>query len=788
MRWKEVSIPKKISLGFGVMVIIITAIATLNYVGVGRIVINAGQVIDGNKLKGELSQREVDHLNWARTLNRLLTDDSVTELGVETDDHQCALGKFLFGDNRKQAETLVPALAPIFQKIEEPHRKLHESAISIDQVFEQADPHLPSFLSEKIGDHLKWIMAVEETFLNNDVSISVETNHRLCRLGKWLYGEGGQSVTAEGPEMATLIEAIKSPHEKLHKSAVAIQAAYRPIHPGLLVTLMARLDDHRRWAQTVSERIMAKNKDLGVETNPALCAFGKFLTSDRAAQWMADFPELRRALTEVRGPHNRLHASAIAIEKALTRDDQARVINLYQRETIPNLEMVASIFESVIDIERQLVSANNEARHLFQTKTMPAFDETLPALQALKEKAEERLTGMQQANRIYTQQTEPALEETRGLLHRLIQTTNENIMTDEAMLSAARNTRFESIVIGIVGVLLGVFLAFVITRSIITVLKNLTSRLSANAEQVTAASGQVSAASQSLAEGASEQAASIEESSSSLEEMSSQTKQNADNAGQADNLMKDSHKAVDKAAQSMDAMSIAMADLSKSSEETMKIIKTIDEIAFQTNLLALNAAVEAARAGEAGAGFAVVADEVRNLAMRAAEAAKNTGGLIDGSVKQIEESAGLMKTTNEDFISVRESAQKVGELIGEIAAASKEQSQGIDQVNIAVSQMDKVTQQAAANAEESASSSEELNAQAEELMSMVKEFNTLVGGSSAMSNDSSRSGRRTHPHGINHSASHGGPTRNVGEKEQPPKPASNVEVFPMEDDEDFSNF
>jgi methyl-accepting chemotaxis protein len=172
----------------------------------------------------------------------------------------------------------------------------------------------------------------------------------------------------------------------------------------------------------------------------------------------------------------------------------------------------------------------------------------------------------------------------------------------------------------------------------------------------------------------------------------------------------------------------AMKEISKSSEETQKIVKTIDEIAFQTNLLALNAAVEAARAGEAGAGFAVVADEVRNLAMRAAEAAKNTSSLIDGSVKRIKDGTGLVDHTNGAFSEVAASSKKIADLVAEINAASTEQSQGIDQINKAVSEMDKVVQQNAATAEESASAAEEMNAQAEQMKAAIGELVGIIGG------------------------------------------------------------
>jgi methyl-accepting chemotaxis protein len=281
----------------------------------------------------------------------------------------------------------------------------------------------------------------------------------------------------------------------------------------------------------------------------------------------------------------------------------------------------------------------------------------------------------------------------------------------------------------VAGLLFGISYAVVSTRRIVGSIRSAIHGVSAGAERVDIYARQVSGASHSLAEGASEQASSIEETSASLEEMSSMTKQNADNAIEADNVMKEVNQIVGEADQSMSELTASIQDVSKASEETFKIIKTIDEIAFQTNLLALNAAVEAARAGEAGAGFAVVADEVRNLAIRATDAAKNTTDLIEGTVRKVKDGSTLVTKTGEAFTRVAESSGKVGDLVGEIAAASREQAQGIEQVNRAVGEMDKVVQQNAANSEESASSAEEMNVEAEKLKAIVEGLETMVDGS-----------------------------------------------------------
>jgi methyl-accepting chemotaxis protein len=295
-------------------------------------------------------------------------------------------------------------------------------------------------------------------------------------------------------------------------------------------------------------------------------------------------------------------------------------------------------------------------------------------------------------------------------------------------MAPARHITFVIVIIGVVLLALSATAVFFMTRSIAQPISHIAGDLNDASEQVAAASSQVASASQQLAEGASEQASALEETSSSLEEMSSMTRQNADHAAEAKGLMSEAKRIVEKVDAQMKNMVTAIHDVTKSSEETGKIIKTIDEIAFQTNLLALNAAVEAARAGEAGAGFAVVADEVRNLAMRAADAAKNTSTLIENTIATVKNSRELTQQTQEAFQENMEISIKVGRLIDEIAAASNEQAQGIGQIGKAVAEMDKVVQQTAANAEESASAAEEMNTQAVQMKQYVENLTGIVEG------------------------------------------------------------
>ena len=494
----------------------------------------------------------------------------------------------------------------------------------------------------------------------------------------------------------------------------------------LFVETIALLEDPEQEHEQLLEFLMTAFSDLKDASDQRKNLLYKELRDDFEVQAKVFAEELKLVTKKVR----------YAIRRELDTSD---TIQMAQMEGLIN-----HLLNSQLKIQQQINKSSAELH-----EAISALDTNLPL--KLKQKGEETRTKLEAQSAVAGKMVEEARKEVthkvelnnKVALQKFKDSVSDSKGFIQKSLDVSTNRTLKySLIVGSGCILMALFLGMLLTRSIILPINRIVKGLSDGADQVASAAGQLSAGSQQIADGASEQASSLEETSSSIEEISSTTRQNAENATHANQLMKETNLIVDKANVSMIELTNAIANISTSNKEVSKIIKTIDEIAFQTNLLALNAAVEAARAGEAGAGFAVVADEVRNLALRAADAARNTADLIEDTVQKVDHGSEIVSTTNEAFTEVASHASQAGELVNEIEAASNEQTRGIEQVNGAVVAMDKVTQQNTANAEESASSSQEMSEQAGQMRTMVVELMHIIGGDSRSSTTHDKSSQK----------------------------------------------
>jgi len=476
--FKNLSVSVKICLGFTIVIIALGAVVVLSFFGVGGIVDNAKEVIYGNGLGAQMIQKEVDHLNWVSQLTEFLSSDQGKTLDIQTDDHKCGFGKWLYSDDRIEVEKRVEGLAEILKSIEQPHLELHHSAIGIKNNFKYADPMLLGILADREVDHLNWATKIRDCIIFNKKEMTVATDPTRCALGKWLATEQAISAYEMGSDkFKSAWDKLITTHKKLHESAKEINSTYCQIHPGLSETLLTRLLDHKNWAAKVCKSIIDGDSELGgIQTDFTKCAYGKFIASENLKEISNGFPELKQIIVRSVEPHKKLHLSAIQIGEALSMEQDGKIEaeRVFAEETQKHLNEIESCFNDAMKAESALVDRQKAAMKMLQDTTEPLLKETLATLGAMKIAAEENLGGMNKANQIYSQATVPALQKVQSLLIAARQKVNQSVKSQEAMLlNGANVTKIKVGMIGVIGLVVGAFLAIIITRLIVKPLQKI---------------------------------------------------------------------------------------------------------------------------------------------------------------------------------------------------------------------------------------------------------------------------------------------------------------------------
>jgi methyl-accepting chemotaxis protein len=568
---------------------------------------------------------------------------------------------------------------------------------------------------QKIVDHLNWANELNKLLTDKNVNeINVQVDPHKCGFGKWFYSKKRQEAEELVPEIKPLLTKIEDYHNKLHKSAIAIDDKYEAVDPALGSFLREKKLDHLTWMVAVLKQLMdPQSHEISVQANPHLCGLGKWLYSAEVKKMSRENQEFGTLVEQIYGPHQKLHDTVKTLNAYLLRGDREGAQQYFSDHVEKNAEETLAKIDGLLDWHGRKLALLAEATDIYATVTVPALE----AIQNI-------------------------LGEVRGVVA-------GNIMTDEEMLSSAAHARQVIIIVSLVALVIGILMALIIAKGILGPLnkglnfvsqvsegdlsadvdlqrndelgkladgmrkmvhrlRNVVGDVNNASDSVASGSEELSASAESLSQGATEQAASIEEVSSSMEEMSANIKHNAENAIQTEGV---AEKSQQQAAQSADAVGEAVQAMKSIAEKIM----IIEEIARQTNLLALNAAIEAARAGEHGKGFAVVAAEVRKLAERSGIAAAEISELSSSSVVVAEKAGEMLK-------ELVPSISKTAELVQEIAAASNEQNTGVDQINRAIQELDTVIQQNASASEEMASTSEELSRQGQLLLQAMSFF------------------------------------------------------------------
>ncbi|RMF86988.1 MAG: hypothetical protein D6741_21170 [Planctomycetota bacterium] len=459
---KSLSICAKLLIAFAVMVLAVIGLGLWTIRGVESLSRDADELAHANAIRAELIQRNLDHLNWAHKLQAYVENPEINELGVQTDPQECGFGHWFYGDGRKEAEAILPALREDLEAIEEPHRRLHESALKISQIRTTGDPTLPELFAELKAAHIAYVDRVKTAILENPRQWPELPSAQECEVGRFLASDECRKLTEKDTAYAAALQAVAVQHAALHAAVDEAAEEYRYSHVGLVDTLRQRLDDHRRWAARLSECLLT-DQPIDVETDPTKCAFGKWLASDECRRLEAEWPEFARIMTEVRKSHERLHASAIAVRDAATSEKR---VEIFRERTQAALAEVAGKFGELIALEAGNTEQARKAETILRERVLPASKEICEGLDKARSHAMAQLEGWEKARQIYAQETLPALHDVQQHLEAMRNAVDANMMTDEILSEHVASIQSGIIAVTVLVVIAAIVFGVFFIRSI----------------------------------------------------------------------------------------------------------------------------------------------------------------------------------------------------------------------------------------------------------------------------------------------------------------------------------
>ncbi len=673
MKWKNLKISMKFVLGFGSVLLLLVIVCLWATRGISSIVSNADSVILGNKIRGDIAQRIVDHLVWVKQVNSLITDESIHELHIETDCHKCGFGQWYYSDERIRAEKLVPEIKPLLAQVELPHQLLHESAVKITNHYVQVNEGLGKFLSEKKTDHLIWTHAVKDVLLNQSrTEIKVQLDPLQCGLGKWMYSEETQKLKSENTEFSSFWDNLQIPHNTLHSSVKKLnqllaagnrQEALRFYYDSTesaANSVLSNLDEIIAWNDARVKQHLQAHQIYAEETIPALDSVQSILNQVRqtVAEHIMTDREMLQSAKQTR--------DGVVIISILSIIFGISLAWIMARGIIKPLKMGVGF--------SQIVSKGD----LSQTLDLQQNDEIGLLANALNEMTTQLgniIHNIQKSSKSVASGAEDMETQFKLSAERMQELNQMSIDTTD---------QISNVDVSISGIASSIEQIGANSNSVATS----SNEISHNLDSIAAAVEQSSSNLKSVAGSSKSMSSAVNQIASGIEEISTSLKNTSNNTEHAAEIAQQASSVANRTKESF-------AQLNQSAKAIGKVVDIIKSIASQTNLLALNAGIEAATAGEAGKGFAVVANEVKELARQTAASTEEIRLQVETIQKQTE-------STTLDINEITDVIQQVNHISEEIADTVEQQSQASNDISQSVHTVAEEIEEVSSNINEAA--------------------------------------------------------------------------------------